>query len=223
MYQLDTNQQDPKTKEATQILNDKNWNELATWLENNDEGGEILLPFLNNPSVQPSKNFVARVLSRLSEEDLKMVKANQELIIKIEEQLNWALFLIRMRKAKIFESEAKLDQAVEQLCLAVNLINETSNEESTRMLDFLSIAIQPYLFLCEIAPLLLGVAAVHADVSGDLEKRKQLLAVAFYLAPYDEELLALAERRSWPVGNSLPTQPVIMPIDSFDTNQGIYL
>lgn len=126
-----------------------------------------------------------------------MTKTNQKLITKIEQQLDWALFLAHLIKAKTLESQTELHQAITELWMAICVINKVEDEESVCMLNHLSLACRLRPIFCDTAPLLLGIAALHADQSGNLRKREQLLSAAFRLSPFDEELLALVERRNW--------------------------
>lgn len=125
------------------------------------------------------------------------MKTTRNLIVKIEQKLNWALFLIHILKAKTLESQAELEQAIIQLWMAICVINEAKFDERVCMLDHLLLACKSSHVFCNTAPLLLGIAALHAEQTGNLHLRHQLLSAAFCLSPFDEELLALVERHSW--------------------------
>lgn len=126
-----------------------------------------------------------------------MMKTTQEFIAKIEQRFDWALFLIHILKAKSLESQAEVEQAIIQLWMAICVINDAKDDERVCMLDHLLLACKSSRVFCNTAPLLLGIAALNADQTRNLHLRHQLLSAAFCLSPFDEELLALVERRGW--------------------------
>ena len=128
-----------------------------------------------------------------------MSHLNQALIANAAQNRDWAFFLNYIIKAKPLEGLNALEQARMQLWQAVCRLYEAEENAGLGMLDFLFVACKARRIFCDILPLLLSIAAVHAAQAENFRKRDQLLSAAF-LSPYDEELLALVEGRGWQAG-----------------------
>lgn len=181
------------------FLTSYDWQGLTCWLNSNPDGCEILITILTESSnSQPiPDDFVSNVLARLPKQTLQLTSELREIIEKTNNQLDWGLLLVYIATAKILKGHNEFEQAVMKLWSAVSVIYAADQDEIPYMLKYLLLTCKSLPVFQDTAPLLLGIAAVQADRARDSNKRNQLIDSALQMSPYDEELLALVERRSW--------------------------
>ncbi|MCA9458590.1 MAG: hypothetical protein KC587_18120 [Nitrospira sp.] len=126
-----------------------------------------------------------------------MVQCYAELIRKINQTLDWCAMLAHVAHAGARQEHNQKEPAIMELWSAIAVIQQAQTEERICLENFLLTVCRSCNDFQTSVPLLLGIAAIHADKAENRHERNRLLTIAFRLAPDNCELLSLIERRGW--------------------------